>query len=129
MISLKDDCKIIGIFPPESVGFKKDEVNIPTHFTFSDAKIKDGDTIVLDMDIYVSDPNIFESVFSRSIHDCDNPMCQINVILKSFKETSEKVKNFKFWETDTVGVKMVKPLELLTLTGIEKMGDVYYFLA
>ena len=76
MISLKDSCKIIGIFSPETVGFKKDDAYIPNNFTFSDAKIKDGDTILLEMNVYVSDPTIFESVFSKSVHnDCDNPQC------------------------------------------------------
>ena len=74
VISLKDVCAVIGIFLPDSVNFRKDDVQIPNDFTFSDAKIKDGDTILLEMNVYVSDPTIFESVFSKSVHnDCDNP--------------------------------------------------------
>ena len=75
VISLKDVCAVIGIFLPDSVNFRKDDVQIPNDFTFSDAKIKDGDFITLEMDLYVSDPNIFESVFSRSYHDCNYPKC------------------------------------------------------
>ena len=43
--------------------------------------------------------------------------------------TSETIKNFKFWETDQVGVKSTKVFEVLTMTEIEKMGDTYYFIA
>jgi len=75
VISMKGDCAIIGIFIPESVNFKKDDSKIPENCTFYEAKIKDGDTIQLEMDRYVSDPNIFESVFTRNHYDCKNPRC------------------------------------------------------
>ena len=70
-----EDCAVIGIFPAETVHFMKDNIAIPKDHTFSDAKIIDGDTILLDMYLFVSDPNIFESVFSREMHDCNNPKC------------------------------------------------------
>jgi hypothetical protein len=81
------------------------------------------------MDIYVSDPNIFESIFTTGYHDCSNTRCQRNLIIKSFLATSETIKSFKFWETDQVGVKSTKVFEVLTMTEIEKMGDTYYFIA
>jgi len=43
--SLKDVCEVVGIFAPASVNFRKDNAKIPLHYTFSDAKINDGDTI------------------------------------------------------------------------------------
>lgn len=82
----------------------------------------------MEMVSYVSDPNIFESIFTRNHNDCKDPKCQIDHMIKTYNKTSENIKNFKFWETDQVGVKSPKVIEVLTMTGIEKMGDIYYFI-
>ena len=67
---LKDDCRVTGIFPPEAIVFEFNEKKLDKGETFAGAQIKDGDTITFDMEIYISDPNIFESVFSREDHEC-----------------------------------------------------------
>ena len=86
--SLKNDCRVVGIYPPKYVLFKHEQVNLHPDMTFSEARIKDGDTISFDIDAFISDPNIFESVFSNEIHDCIDPKCKINAIISQFQRAT-----------------------------------------